>query len=239
MNKILKAALISAAAIYSGSAIADCGCAHHKEKEFNRFYVGAGGGASIPLKNSFKEEPATFHLKKSEMYTGLVGYKITEDIFFELSYDHKDSYGLRIEIPDVNTANTKAKSSVYMANVVYHLQDFNSFRPYFVVGVGFSDIKVKPIKSNARGSSVEAYSVTPHTSRNFTWQLGLGVSKPVTDNLSLDLSTRMHVAHNLKLKYRAIDKDKLPATVTYKTGSIKKTLGVGEIIAGFTYDLPF
>ena len=80
----------------------------------------------------------------------------------------------------------------------------------------------------------------------FAWQAGLGVTKPLNDNLNLDFSAKLQVTHNIEVKSDHIDaqetvKRHTPGVITlvYSSSKIKKTMGVAEIAVGLTYKLPY
>lgn len=102
-------------------------------------------------------------------------------------------------------------------------------------------------------SQAEKFRTNKYTANCFTWEVGLGVAKPISDNFQLNLGAKLQVAHNVKIKYHSLDAE---ATIinhlikvasgapsqtepVYKRGEIKKTLGIVEATIGFTYDLPF
>jgi opacity protein-like surface antigen len=254
MKKILKTASIALVSVIAASASA--------EDVNKRFYVGGSVGYSKPLKNNFedKDSKTLFHLKKSNMFTVNLGYKITPDIAVEFSYDYKPKYPVKIELHKNNggdIANTQATNRIFMVNFVYDLKEYAGFTPFFTIGAGLAQVEVK--------QTAIPYEVIPslmgeklrtmkHKSNCFAWQVGLGVAKHVTEDLSVNIAAKMQVAHNIKLKTRQFDRINTAtnfvragaalraptsADVAYTNGAIKKTLGVGEFTVGFNYSLPF
>lgn len=257
--KILKNLSILATA----ALIASSSFANEAEK---KFYVGGAIGYSKPLKNKFsdKDSGTTFHLKKSTMYTGSLGYKITPDIAVEFSYDAKPKYPIVIELSKTaggEKVSSNAKSRIFMLNFVYDLNEIAGFQPFFTVGAGLAQVSVKPTSipfdftalglPNLKGDKA---STLKHRANCFAWEIGAGIGKKITDDFSINLAGKIQIAHNLKLKTRSINPAKTQANiaaavasgraptssdVAYDKGQIKKTLGVGEFTVGFNYNLPF
>lgn len=254
MNKILKTASLALVTIIAASSSA--------EDINKRFYIGGSAGLSKPLKNNFddKDTKTLFHLQKSNMFTVDFGYKITPDISVELSYDYKPKYPVKIELSKDNggeSSNTKATNRVFMVNFKYNLNDYAGFTPFFTVGAGLAQVAVKetsiPLTLPNNISAVKLRTLK-HTSNCLAWQVGVGATKNLTEDLSVGISAKLQVAHDIKLKTKFID-DKKTVTnfaaamgsgraptsddVAYSDAAIKKTLGVGEFTVGFSYNLPF
>ncbi len=262
-------ALTLVAAISSPAFADDSPCCENERK----FYVGGAFGYSGPVKPKFTDADTkgVFSIKKSHMYSGLVGYHITPDIMVELSAEYKPTYRFGIRLPAAaggDYATTKAQSRVFMLNFVYNLKEVQNLQPYFTVGLGLAQVQAKKVgieldlnaytaqKQNiplalfiagTNGGYPQSYkfNTTKHTANCFAWQVGLGVSKALTESFSLDLGGRLQVAHNVSVRYNSLDKDATAAAAlrgefkpVYKAGKVKKTLGVGEITLGFTYKLP-
>lgn len=258
--------ILSLIATLSSSALANDVTNENERK----FYLGGAFGYSGPIKPRFTdaETKGVFSIKKSHMYSGLVGYHVTPDIMVEFSAEYKPTYRFGIRLAPTDGGDyetTKAKSRVFMLNFVYNLKEIQNIQPYFSVGVGLAQVQVKNVgievelnqgdspaqraafKVATGGGYPQSYkfNTTKHTANCFAWQVGLGVSKPITESFSLELAGRMQVAHNVSVRYNSLDKDATTAAAkrgvfkpVYKAGKVKKTLGVGEITAGFTYKLP-
>ena len=262
--------IIAITTLISSSSMAE-GFATENERNF---YIGGGFGYSGPVKARFtdKDTQGVFSIKKSQMYSGFVGYKVTPDIMVELSAEYKPTYRFGIRLPQSvggDYESTKAKSKVFMLSFVYNLKELGDFQPYFTVGAGLAQVEVKqvgvPVDLNVIAAGVrnmtvqqfiagtrggfpasKKFNTLKHTANCFAWQAGLGISKAVTENLSIDLGGKLQVAHNVAVRYQALDLSATLAnasagnfTPVYKTGKVKKTLGVGEATIGFTYALPF
>ncbi len=253
----------------SSSALANDAMNENERK----FYVGGAFGYSGSLKPRFTdaETKGVFSIKKSHIYNGLVGYHVTPDIMVELSAEYKPTYRFGIRLPATaggDYETTKAQSRVFMLNFVYNLKELQNIQPYFTVGVGLAQVQVKKVgievdlnaaTAKAQNIPVAAFiagtgggypqsykfNTTKHTANCFAWQVGLGVSKALTESFSLELLGRLQVAHNVSIRYTSLDKKATAAAAqrgvfkpVYNAGKVKKTLGVGEITAGFTYKLP-
>ncbi|MDX1923815.1 MAG: outer membrane beta-barrel protein [Rickettsiaceae bacterium] len=233
-----------------------------KSKDFKRFYIGGFGGYSKTIDNHFKDKKTntTFYIKDpSVTYGGLLGYKITEDVMVELSFEQKVKYPVVIQL-DKKYGGEKAKSwasaDVYMINFVYNLNDFSGIQPFVKIGAGIEQIKLKQTQimfDLPNGMNVAKLKTARHTSNSLAMEFGIGASKKITDDFSLNVSANLHVAKNAKMKVYTFNQDKTTANfldaynasrlptasdVAYDQKTVKQTFGVGEITVGFTYDLP-
>ncbi len=251
-NTLKYISALGISALMSTSALAcEAGCEDHKGK----FYVGGDVGISAPLKAKFedKDTKSIFSIKKTPMYTGKVGYRITPDIAIEFAYDYKPTYKLGVKLPESaggEQETTRARSDAYMLNFIYNMKELSGFQPYFMVGAGIVQVKVKEVAiigSSGPFTNFDKFRSLKHTSNSFSWQVGLGVSKALTENLKINISGMIQIANDVVVKYRSFDQDASVANFTtrgsaeniYKTGKVKKTFGLAEASIGFTYDLPF
>lgn len=216
-----------------------------------KFYIGFDAGTSTPVVNKFKQNDTDFKIKPSHQYSYNLGYKISPDISTELAFSHKPKFKFGMLLASLDgqpSAVAEADAKHYMINFVYNFNNVNTVTPYFLVGAGITNVRLNPtiIKGNTPLGVQEIVRTKHYTSKSFSWQVGLGATKPITDNFKLNIRAAMLVAQGVKLKYEGFDKDQTIAnymsgnpTNAYKSGVIKKTLGVGEILVGFRYDLPF
>jgi opacity protein-like surface antigen len=204
-----------------------------------RIYLGFEGGTSIPAAKGFthKDSNTKVTLKKSPLYTGLIGYEFSPGMFLELSVSRQPKFNLGINLPDnKGTGKTKASADVYMLNLVYDLMDIGGITPYVVLGAGMANVNVKEVNIDHPLYPIVSMNTTKKSSKTLAWQAGLGAAYKVTDNFRLIASAKLQVINNVKLRYSSFN----PATnKTDSRGTMKKTLGTGEFVVGFTYALPF
>lgn len=223
-----------------------------EDKELNAnqrfFYIGGEIGLVEPVKNKFihKHSKTEITLKKSSMYSFNAGYSFYPQMSIELSTTYQPKYRLSYIIPEKTLANglvipktpgkTRVFSNIYMANIIYDLQNYNGFVPYVIMGVGIAKVKVKPVTSKLDTlGNIDFFRVKTTHTNCLAWQLGIGMSKEITDNLSVNLSAKLQIANNVKIDYETLNM----ATQQFESASpIKKTIGVGEFGMGFTYKLP-
>ncbi|MDX1917161.1 MAG: outer membrane beta-barrel protein [Rickettsiaceae bacterium] len=230
------------------------------------FYIGGFGGVSKTLQRSFtdKATESKFIIKKpSPTFGGFVGYKITPDIMVELSHEQKNNYPITIQLAQKyggDTASTRAIAKSTMLSFVYNLNDYNGFQPFIKLGVGLEQISLKQTNIDftfgAAPYTFPGYKLktAKHTSNCLAYEIGLGVSKKITEDFSINLLGKIHVANNAKLKIYTANADATKASaektalsggipsssnVVYDLKTIKQTFGVAEITVGFTYNLPF
>ncbi len=251
-NTIKYISILGISALFASQAFAcEDGCEDHKRK----FYVGGDVGISGPLKAKFEDKAtkSVFSIKKTAMYTGKLGYRVTPDIAIEFAYDYKPSYRLGVKLAEEfggDRENTRAKSDAYMLNFIYNTQELAGFQPFIMIGVGLVQVKVKEvaiIASQSHFVDFDKFRSLKHTSNSFSWQVGLGFSKTLIDNFRINIAGKIQIAHDVVVKYRGFDQDSSVANLIttgnavnmYNTGKIKKTFGLAEASIGFTYDLPF
>ncbi|NDB82099.1 MAG: hypothetical protein EB127_05060 [Alphaproteobacteria bacterium] len=266
MKKIIMATCLLAATLTSSQTFAN-DCKICSEEDFKRFYIGGFGGYSKTAANSFKDKDtgATFHMKEpSPTFGAIVGYKITPDIMVEFSYEQKTKYPVTLTLAEKDGGDklsSRASASTYMINFVYNLNDYNGFQPFVKLGAGTEQIRLKEATIPHEISlphglpSVRApkLKTARYTSNCLALELGVGVSKKITEDFSVNLSGNLHIARNAKMKAYTINEGKTTASIAAAIGSrqqpnashvvydlktIKQTFGVGEITIGFTYNLP-
>ena len=204
------------------------------------FYIGAEAGIVEPVQRNFKHKHSQTRLtlKKSSMYSGKIGYSFYPQMAIELSGTYQPSYKLGYKLPEVGFApslsgKTKVSSQIYMANLIYEFKNYSSFTPFVIGGVGMARLNIKPTSTSYMG--VEFFRVKKGSPNCFAWQAGLGVSKDIAPNFSVDLAAKLQAAHNIKVYYESLNTT-IGKFVT--AGPIKKTIGVWEFGLGFTYKFP-
>ncbi len=239
------------------------------EGDFHRFYIGGFGGASKTLSNSFKDKETgtTFVMKSpSPFYGAMVGYRITPDISMELSFEQKSRYPVKIQLDPKyggDKVASRASANAFMLHFVYNLNDYSGFQPFVKLGLGLEQIKLKqaniPLPQIPLPQGLlpvtggHKLRTANHTSNCLAMELGLGVSKKITNEFAVNVGANLHIAKNAKMKAYAFNEDKTKAAfmqkmmngtqptandIVYDMKTIKQTFGVGEISIGFTYDLP-
>lgn len=242
MDKLLKISLVSACylalapTIYADEITAD-----------QRFiYIGSELGIVEPVKRKFDHKnhdnsKTAITLKQSSMYSGRIGYSFYPKMAIEFSATYQPKYRLGYVLPaqdfgdgiPVKTAGiTKVISNVYMFNLLYDLENFKGFTPFVQLGAGLAQIRVKATDSSFNG--FKFFRINKTDTNCFAWQVGLGLSKEVARNFSIDAGVKLQVVRNVKVKYDTLD----TANRFVPSKPIKKTIGVGEFGIGFTYKIP-
>jgi len=211
------------------------------------FYIGAEGGIVDPVVKKFRHpnSGSSLTLKKSAMYGAKIGYSFYPQMAIELSLSHQPKYRLNYVLPQQNIApnfvipqtlgSTKIVSNVYMVNLIYDLAQVKGIVPFVLLGAGMAQVKVMSTSSKIDSINAEYFKIRTTRSNCFSWQIGLGVSKDLFPDFSVDLVAKLQVINGVKIKY-----DTLNMTTQQFTAAptIKKTIGVGEFGIGFTYRLP-
>lgn len=225
-------ALIIAATFLSLTSYSD-------DQPASKYYLGFSGGLSIPLKTKFeiKDEGDIADVKVEKSYMGTVnfGYRIAEGAAIEFAVDFKPKYPMTIIIDGTSgPAKTKAIATIFLINFVYDLAKFHQLQPYFVAGVGIADIKVKPAASffPAPYNTQEAFVLKNNHRTTLAFQIGLGAKYPITDAVQLDVAMKLQGITNVKLQYQKFSKTE----GKLKDKSTKQHLGVGEVVAGLTFN---
>ena len=210
-----------------------------------RFYINALGGISIPLQSHFdikSKDAATntqkkmvVNMSKSKMATIECGYKIDYDTSIGLSVDLKPHYKMKIDMPDkAGSFHSKANIQNYMLAFNYNMKKIgDKLQPYFIVGLGISNIKVKPSHFTDVASGIRAIDIPSQHISAFAWQAGIGASFPFNDTISLVANAKIQMAHNVNIKYKKFDTTKLKL-VNEKTS---QTFGVGELTLGLQLNI--
>jgi hypothetical protein len=85
------------------------------------------------------------------------------------------------------------------------------------------------------GDKFEFFRIKKNTVNCLAWQIGGGIAKDLSENISIDLGAKLQVVNDIKVKYDTFD-IKAQSFVAQKP--IKKTIGVGEFTLGFTFKIP-
>ncbi len=260
MKKVVKTAV----SFLAGYSILFSQVAKANDADDRYVYVGAKLGVSEPVVKTFtdKETRSKFRLKQSRLVGGRIGYSFYPNMMVELHFTHKPKYGLTYMLPESDTGivhpflgaltiprtpgSTKVSSSVYTINLLYQFEpQFMELKPYVSLGAGIARLSVKStttatsIFQSAAGINVptqtEYFRIKKDTSNYLAWQIGGGISKDLTPNISLDLGAKLQVVNNIKLKYDTLN----GATGLFESQKpIKKTIGVGEFTLGVTFKIP-
>lgn len=221
-------------------------------------YVGAQFGLSEPLVKSFKHKDSNtlIRLKQSHMYGARVGYSFYPNMRLEFSGTYQPKHRLAYRLPEVSTpfgmipstqGITRVTSNIFMVNVIYEVpkMTFLEIKPYALFGAGVARISVKPTISYWAApapvafvfgaDNVPFFKVKKSNKDCFTWQVGAGIGKDLTDNFTIDFGAKMQVIRDVQVKYQTLE-IKTRSFVNQKP--IKKTIGVGEFTMGLTYKIP-
>ncbi|WP_341756591.1 MULTISPECIES: outer membrane protein [unclassified Candidatus Tisiphia] len=209
------------------------------------FYIGTEAGIVEPVVKKFRHSSGTgFTLKRSKMYSGKIGYSFYPQMAIEFSIMHQPKYRLHYVLPQQEVAGliipqtpgiTKIISNVYMLNLVYDFDQIKEITPFVTLGAGIAQVKIRSTSSRWDLMDVEYFKIRATRSNCFAWQVGLGLSKDLSSNFSINIAAKLQAAHSIKINYDTLDvktQKFIPAT------PIKKTIGVGEFGLGFIYKLP-
>lgn len=208
-------------------------------EDCNKWYIGFGGGFSKPLAKEIENEGSLvkFNSHSSKFYNGFIGYRINEDISVEFLFDRKANYPL---VPKyngnlLNEYKTGVSGKSYMINFVYNLKNIYDFNTFFSLGLGVAETGFKTVSVKAPQSQHEIFSILPDKSKSFSWRVGIGADKYITESIKLGVSASMHAIHNVQLKTKELNTE----IFRLENKTYKKTVGVGEIAASVKIDLPF
>jgi opacity protein-like surface antigen len=204
------------------------------------YYFGAEAGIVEPVQRSFRhvDTNSKITLKRSAMYSGKVGYSFYPQMAFEFSGTYQPTFKLGYQLPEYSplpslSGKTKVTSQIYMLNLVYDLKSYEGFTPFVIGGVGIAKLQIKPTSTSFMNT--EIFRIKKSNPSCLAWQVGLGVSREVVENLTVDLAGKLQSVHNIKVQYEKIN----PMTGRFESpNTIKKTIGVWEIGIGFTYKFP-
>lgn len=242
MDKRLKILLVAACYLLSACTI----YADEIAVDQRFIYIGSELGLVKPLKRKFDykhhdNSKTAITLNQSTMYGARVGYNFYPKMAIECSATHQPKFKLGYVLPGqdfgdgvaVRTAGiTKVVSNIYMVNLLYDLESFKGFTPFVRLGVGLAQIKVKATDSSHNG--VKFFRINSNNTNCFAWQVGIGFSKQIAGNLSVDAGVKLQVVKQVKINYDTVD-------MTHKfvpSKPIKKNIGVSEFAIGFNYKIP-
>ncbi|GAB4167486.1 MAG: hypothetical protein Tsb006_6550 [Rickettsiaceae bacterium] len=259
MKKVRKC---SKAALLISSVLLSSNIAYANNAEDRYIYIGTELGLSEPVVKEFLDEDtnANFRLKQSRMFGGRVGYSFYPSMMVEVSGTYQPNYGLAFVLPEIETGivhtlagainipktpgRTKISAQVYTLNWIYEFSEqFAGIKPYAILGAGFARIHIKPttVTTNALsmvpsiGNNFEYFKIKKNLINCFVWQAGAGITKDLSENISIDFGAKLQVVNDIKVKYDTYD---MQAQSFVPQKPIKKTIGVGEFTLGFTFKLP-
>jgi opacity protein-like surface antigen len=235
--------------------------ANANNAEDRYIYIGTELGISEPVVKSFvdKDTDAKFRLKQSTMVGGRIGYSFYPNMMIELSATYQPKYGLTyllpvkstgINIPGIGAIDipetpgrTKVSSNVYTANFIYEFSPvYAQVKPYVILGAGIARLSIKPTTTTTPALAIlgfsnkfEFFRIKKNTINCLAWQIGGGIGRDLSENISMDIGAKLQVVNDIKVKYDTFD-IKTQSFVAQKP--IKKTIGVGEFTLGFTFKIP-
>jgi len=157
-----------------------------KEVSNKDFYVKAFGGLNF-LRDAELESSGTSPLPEGDasfdngMNVGLaVGYKLIEELAFELEYSYRSNDINKIKNESGNFATSGDLASVaIMANALYYPKLSKSFFPYFGGGIGF----LQEIDSDVKFSNNQ--DVTDLEDSTLALQLIAGIEIPILESVTV------------------------------------------------------
>lgn len=269
MKKIQTILVATAASLlFANIANANCCSGAHEDAQKSNWYVGIEGGASYPIKDSFKKKidvpgvgnvESKGKLNHSGMYGALVGYKFYPDMAVEFSWQKKPKYKLNIALPETKfktsgldavskatSADVHVSSELYLLGLVYNLEKVKEFTPYVGVEFGIADIKAKRTRflTDINVSTIGGVLSSPNAE---TMVIRKSSFISPAFQLTVGITTpeilpnlKIYAAGRMQVIYNATLKYDLVANqkVT-KTAKLKQSIAVSEAVLGLTYDLPF
>ncbi|MCC8417004.1 MAG: outer membrane beta-barrel protein [Rickettsia endosymbiont of Bryobia graminum] len=214
----------------------------------NFLYIGGEYGVVEPVVKKFRHQHSgsDLVLKRSKMYSVKLGYSYYPQMAIEFSATYQPKYRLNYTLPETATimgaipktkGTTKVSSNVYMINLIYDLNKVKELTPFVILGGGLAQVKFRPTISvwNSPVGPIDYFRVKKQRHNCLAWQVGLGFSKDITSNFSIDVAAKLQAVSNIKIKYDTLD---ISTGLFNRAKPIKKTIGVGEFGIGFTYKLP-
>lgn len=210
----------------------------------NFLYIGGEYGLVEPVIKKFrhKHSGSDIVLKRSKMYSLKLGYSYYPQMAIELSATYQPKYRLNYTLPENGVipktkGSTRVSSNIYMLNLIYDLNQVKGLTPFVILGGGIAQVKFRPTSSawNSPMGTIDYFKIKKQRHNCLAWQIGLGFSKDITSNLSIDATAKLQVVHNIKIKYDTLN---MTTWLFAPAKPIKKTIGVGEFGIGFTYKLP-
>jgi opacity protein-like surface antigen len=249
INKVKVAFLASTILLSSNVAFAN-------NAEDRYVYIGGELGLSEPIVKRFAHEAkhgtTRMRLKQSKMFGGRIGCAFYPGMMLELSGTHQPKYRLAYRLPSSNVngvtipqtpGETKVSANVFTLNLIYEMQEqFVGVKPYVIFGAGLAQVSIRPTFSTTNafsafglGDNLPYFKVRKNKINCYVWQAGLGFTKDLGDNFSIDLGAKLQVVNDIKIKYDTLD---MHTQSFVAAKPIKKTIGVGEFTLGFTFKLP-
>ncbi|MEK6734092.1 MAG: outer membrane beta-barrel protein [Pseudomonadota bacterium] len=187
-------------------------------KPYNFVKLEAGSAIPTPLGNN-----TGLSAGKTTYTFGIAGgRKLDEFISLNLEYMFRGNSTAEYYVPgqtnDNNTSWT-TKSHTFMMNLSLDLMPSSRVTPYIIAGGGISINKPSTYNQFDDKSSKFAYS-PGKTTKNFAWQLGLGINFNASETFSTEI------------EYRFIDKGTVE-TQPYQTISGKKPTAISPIKGNF------
>lgn len=256
MNNLKVAALASVILLNNNVAFAS-------NAEDRYIYIGTELGISEPVVKEFcyksQAGETKMRLKQSRMYGGRVGYSFYPNMAVEISGTHQPKYRLAYRLPAVDLTEsiqsagiptthdiTKVSANVFTLNWIYELEKQKlGIKPYVIFGAGIAQVNIRPQKTFWQPDAnlamipgldkpVEFFRVKKNIHNCFAYQFGGGISKDISDHFTVDLSAKLQVVKDIKIKYETLD----ITTQSFKSQTpIKKTIGVGEFTLGFAFKI--
>ncbi len=251
LNKHLAIFALSIASAYSAYG----STAYENNKESDRVaYVGVEAGLSktlkktMPIETEFgKGKDLTLEYSKSNTYSIKGGYSFYPEMALEFAANIHPKYKVDIKFPELPflperaTGKNSLKLKFYTLSAIYNLPriDFAGVTPYVLGGAGVAEVKIMGTKVYGKLPPLGELALLDVMTTNNklpAYQLGLGLRKDITHNVELDLSAKMQLIPNVKVKYRIFDKNKFDFG---DKKHVKKHLGVGYIALGLNFKLPY
>jgi opacity protein-like surface antigen len=203
---------------------------------------------------------------KSFFYNLQVGYQVNYNAAIEISLKYspinKISYKIlhtesnpRIvyKIPNtefVHQYDLNFSASSLLLNFIFTSNAFNNnIQPFILGGFGISHVNIeeKQVFFNDK-PNIRVFTHKKVNSYCSTFQFGVGFSTEITENLSINIMTKIHfitgvptnlLANSDSISFYGLKKNKIDIKQKVSTIELSDSIGFGEISLGFKYKLPF
>ena len=150
----------------------------------------------IKNKQTFYRESRNKRFKNGFTSSIGLGYKINQYFRTEISYNRVDNLrysakniALAIPVTDITHYKQKLKLQAIMINAYCNIPIKYNFKPYFGVGLGYSDIRPSiASRTITYLGNTRTHSWKVNNSKNFTYALTTGLIINITKKFDLDIS---------------------------------------------------
>ena len=200
-----------------------------------RIHMGIGAGYTEPLQSYFidKETKSKVTLEGSKYYQAKFGYEFAPGIHIELNGAMHPDHILGIELNNNNgKTTTKISSWNLSANLLYDLNPIAKVRPFFLFGLGTTNIKLNSMQiSHSENTKLILFASSQQKNCFTSWNAGLGINFALGNNIDFEIIGKILVINDFIIEYKAIDN----STDKMNDAKMKKTLATAEAMASIKF----